>query len=394
MTTPQSEGVQSTGAQAPPSMANAGGPIPFVLATLLSTRPSENGPGAGSPSPASPGQAGGPTRAVVVGSTFSVTAVSRHPRLGIDYDARTHRYKNSYVNPSTYGIGITDFPGKKLIKAASRDLGGPMQDPLATRSWWQLNVPLTTIGWEFSVIGQVTGSAGGLSGPFSAKHFKKLPAPVGQFDDEGTDNAWNWKFDVPGPGRYTVQVTRVDKNRQKSTTQSHDLLIEDYLVVSIGDSAAAGQGNPDIPGRPADFKLDIPWWKALVVPLGIFELSKEALDWSWNRLKKAFTTLTSAASASIDMDPAPVWLEPHAYRSLRGGHAFGAVGLEDRKRGRVVTYLPFGRTDSTIRGGLIGARTGGDAWVGGKGQIQEIVDAVGNRRIDALLIYIGINEAA
>jgi hypothetical protein len=336
--------------------------------------------------------AGGTVHNVQVGSKFLVAAVSRHPRLGIDYDSRAHRYTDTYLKPRTYGIAITDFPGKKLIKEASRDLSGALVDPLATRSWWQLNVPLTTTGWKFSVTGRVNGSLDSFSGPFSASHFRPLPTPVGQFDDEGTDNAWNWRFDVPGPGRYAVEVTRLDKNPQKSTTQSQILQIEDHLVVSIGDSAASGQGNPDKPGRPADFKPDIPWWKVLVVPLAVFELTKEALDWSWNRLKKSFTTLTAAAGASIDMDPEPVWLEPRAYRSLRGGHSLAAAALEDRRKGRLITYLHFGRTDSTIRGGLIGARTGGDGWIGGRGQIQEIKDAVGSRRIDALLVYVGINE--
>lgn len=335
---------------------------------------------------------GTPVPNVVVGSTFSVAAVSRHPRVGLDYNPRTHKYTDSYLRPRSYGIAITDFPGMKLIHSPSQNFGGSAGNPLATRSLWQLNVPLTTRGWQFSVTGRVAGSLGGNGGPFSATHSKILPAPVGQFDHEGTNNAWNWRFDVPGPGRYAVTVTRLDKDPKKNTMQSHVLQIEDYLVVSIGDSAASGQGNPDEPGKPEAFKPDIPWWKVLIVPLGVFELTKEALDWSWNRLKRSFTTLAAAAGASIDMDPDPVWLEPRAYRSLRGGHALAAAGLEDSKKGRLVTYLPFGRTDSTIRGGLIGARTGGDGWVGGKGQIQEIKDAVGTRPIDALLIYIGINE--
>src|SRR4051812_23940288 len=96
------------------------------------------------------------------------------------------------------------------------------------------------------------------------------------------------------------------------------------------------------------------------------------------------------------MDPDPVWLEPRAYRSLRSGHAHAARLLEDRAKGTVVTFLPFGRTGSEIENGLLGPRrTGGhsdDGWIGDIGQVQEVARTLGKRQIDALLIYIGVND--
>jgi hypothetical protein len=53
--------------------------------------------------------------------------------------------------------------------------------------------------------------------------------------------------------------------------------LRDLLVVSIGDSAASGQGNPDIPGSPEGFDPDIAWWEVFFPPLVLYELSKAAL---------------------------------------------------------------------------------------------------------------------
>jgi len=60
--------------------------------------------------------------------------------------------------------------------------------------------------------------------------------------------------------------------------------------------------------------------------------------------------------------------------------------------GTVVTFLPFGRSGSTIDKGLLGPRGPEDAPFGNVGQIDELIRTVGRRRIDALIIYIGVND--
>jgi hypothetical protein len=174
------------------------------------------------------------------------------------------------------------------------------------------------------------------------------------------------------------------------------LVLEDLLVVSIGDSAASGQGNPDVPGSPEGFDIDAPWWVWFIPGAALYLITKEAFDWASNQLKRNLTTISRAGGLTIDMDPKPVWLEPFAYRSLRSGHAHAAKLIEDRAKGTVVTFLPFGRTGSEIPEGLIGPRTSNgrriDQWVGNVGQIEEVARTVGTRQIDALLIYIGVND--
>lgn len=173
------------------------------------------------------------------------------------------------------------------------------------------------------------------------------------------------------------------------------LTIEDLLVVSIGDSAASGEGNPDVPGIPKGFDYSFSWWDVLIIP-GFYHLTEAALNWAHDQLAENETQLARDGNMTIAMDPSPVWLESLAHRSLRSGHAFAAGLLENLTAGTVVTFLPFGRTGSEIPNGLIGPRTSGsrqaDPWIGNIGQIAEVANTLGQRQIDALLIYVGADD--
>jgi hypothetical protein len=58
----------------------------------------------------------------------------------------------------------------------------------------------------------------------------------------------------------------------------------------------------------------------------------------------------------------------------------------------LVTFLPFGHSGADIRSGLLGLDGGGPKWINGMSQIDEVVRAVGKKRIGALLIQIGVND--
>jgi lysophospholipase L1-like esterase len=330
-----------------------------------------------------------------IGRRFVVEAVSRHPRLDRDYNRRTHTYADSYVNPRGYAITVDAFPGKTLLMNRGDQQLPPGGDPKSLRDIWMLDGPPGTTGFEFSITGSVIHEM--FSGrvrrsPFSAKATKRLVTMRGEFREERDDNAWNWRIDVPGPGIFDVTVKTLTAGGAGGT-RTHKIVLRDLLVVSIGDSAASGQGNPDIPGSPAKFDPDIAWWEVFVLPIALYKLSAEAYRWTKNLMKRKMTTLARAKTFTIDMDPEPVWLEPKAYRSLRSGHAYAARLLEDKAKGTVVTFLPFGRTGSTIKKGLLNARSRTeDQFVDNIGQIAEVVRTIDNKRIDALLIYIGVND--
>ncbi len=324
---------------------------------------------------------------------YHVRVDSRHPVLGRDYDPVSHRYRDSYVRPNGYRITVDAFPGMTLMINK-----GDQQHPgrgggEAPKDIYSLDVTPGTTAFEFTLTGfhEPATQLGPRRRKVHMTGTRPLPTTIGVFTPQNSRNAWNFAFTVPGPGTYTV-ATRTLRGAARGNPQTHVLEVRDHLVVSIGDSAASGEGNPDVPGQPRAFDVDLDWWEVLVVPIGLYKLGKEAVEWGWNKLKQKLTTVSAAVGATLAMDPPPVWLEREAHRSLLGGHSRGAAAMEDLDAGTVVTYLPFGRSGATIADGLIGPRSGGDAWIGGIGQVEEVKRTVGKKRIDALLIYVGINE--
>lgn len=323
---------------------------------------------------------------------FIVRAESRLPKLGRDYNATTHKYTESYLHPQGYGITVDAFPGKILVSPREDQQLPPGGDPKDLEDIWQLLCPPGTIGWEFAIEGHVDANVGMPRWPFKSSGSRGLPATTGVFHEDRDDNAWNWRFIVPACGTYTITVSTLDKGGGKTLVGTKRMVLRDILVVAIGDSLSAGQGNPDVAGIPEGFDPDIGFWDVVVFPVAVYKMSKEAMDWCWNQIKAKFNKFDQYFGLKLDMDPKPVWLEPRAYRSLRSGAAHAARMLEDLDNGLMVTFLPFGRTDSSIDNGLIGGRLKIDGWIGDRGQVSEVAATVGKRRIDALLINIGVND--
>jgi hypothetical protein len=303
---------------------------------------------------------------------------SHFPILGRDYDAKTHRYKANYVNPASYSLVVSAFT---RIQYDPNDL-----EPVRG----QLALPPDTIAFDFSInrIGK----------QFSKRKSKPVKNGIIAHDSElnNTNKPWAWQVDIP-PEEGTYDITIKLRNKSGSGPQNTRRLIvhKELLVVSIGDSLASGQGNPDVPGTPVGF--DTSWWWILVPIVGTYKIAKAAFEYISQKFKQDFTSASAAESWTLDMNPEPIWLEKNAYRSLRSGAAIAAQRLEETMEGTFVTFLSFARTDSTIQSGLIGPRRGSnsnsvDGWAGNIGQVEEVKRTVGNHLIDALLINIGVNE--
>jgi hypothetical protein len=120
---------------------------------------------------------------------------------------------------------------------------------------------------------------------------------------------------------------------------SADIDVKDYLVVSIGDSVASGEGNPDGPGV--------------------------------------------------------TWLDKRCHRSLRSGAAEAVHAAEQGDRHSVVTFVPLACSGATIDKGLL------NSYVGvqpnrKKGRLAPQVDVVDKlqRPVDAALVSVGANDVS
>ncbi|MEO8451788.1 MAG: hypothetical protein ABI647_18500 [Gemmatimonadota bacterium] len=322
---------------------------------------------------------------------FVVSAESRHPRLGVDYarDEDPPHYTHEYLNPSGYRIFVDAFPGVIIEPKGDQQASPGHATPM---DQWQLLVPEGTIGFEFTLSGQRERTPVGPLRPvaMTARTELRTIRGSGTFREHGPAAAWQHTFEVPGPGSYQVTAAALSE-RGPGRARSTGIVVRDILIVSVGDSAASGEGNPDTPGRPAGFDRDLGWLD--VGTLGAYTVANGLYTKLSNLIKQKLTTLNRALSFTMEMDPKPVWLEPRAHRSLLSGHALAARMVERARPGTLVTFLPFGRSGASIRKGLIGAGRGSeDHFIDNLPEVDEVARTVGKRRIEALLIYVGIND--
>ncbi|HEY3181910.1 MAG TPA: hypothetical protein VGJ77_03670 [Gaiellaceae bacterium] len=129
-----------------------------------------------------------------------------------------------------------------------------------------------------------------------------------------------------------------------------DATMRDFLIVSLGDSIAAGEGNPD-----------------------------------------------RAATASSG----PVWQSPVCRRSRNSGHALAAQSLEDRSTQSSVTFVHVACSGATITQGILGSYQGADPAAGPTQAPQASqaltlldrnLDGKPDRAASAVLVQVGAND--
>ena len=185
--------------------------------------------------------------------------------------------------------------------------------------------------------------------------------------------------------------------------------LKDYLVVSIGDSYASGQGNPDQNGVPtvgSSAICELTTIVALVTTLhdelkglpviGDFvavaeDLIEEGVD---------LLPFLGGADDLVHMDPPPVWLEPLAWRSLRSSPSLAAQAAELKGRGRLTTFVSVAQSGAEIEAGLLKPQRPFRP----VGQIDEVFELLRDPRdkrrnprllrpIDVLMMSVGGNDA-
>jgi|SRR5215218_1283555 len=110
----------------------------------------------------------------------------------------------------------------------------------------------------------------------------------------------------------------------------------DQLILSIGDSVASGEGNPDVRGR---------------------------------------------------IGRPPRWLLARCHRSLLSGHAQAALLIERDDPAADVSFVPLGCSGATVHKGLLGE------YLGQPKQVDQVNALAEQREIDALLVSVGANDA-
>lgn len=137
---------------------------------------------------------------------------------------------------------------------------------------------------------------------------------------------------------YVVSLTVTTPDGQSASARD-TVTLKDLLIVSIGDSFASGEGNPD---------------KTRADPEGV------------------------------------KWIDERCHRSEWAGPARAALIIEKADPKTAVTFISFACTGASIREGLLGVQHRKGHAV--QPQVSKVFAAVGQRTIDALLVSIGGND--
>lgn len=168
----------------------------------------------------------------------------------------------------------------------------------------------------------------------------------------------------PEDGRYRVTLT-VEGARGSTDSHTETIEVKDYLIVAMGDSNAAGEGNPD-----SEFDVDLTW-----NPLDLF----------------------------VEFEP-PEWWDARCHRSLTSGPVIAASRIEAADPHSSVTFFSYACSGAGIRNGLTSSYGGID----NPNDLPDLppqVDAVAaalcgrtvcwepeDRQIDAVFMSVGIND--
>ncbi len=335
------------------------------------------------------------------------------------YNSNLHKYYSTFWNPDGWVVLLTIDPPEGMEDQQNKQY-------LTSGTTYTWKIESLTKPYTYTIkTKKHTLFAGG-----PVKHPRKITQPGtkpdGRFDNKRPspfsnpqeidnskpkkDNGENFEMipKFPWLGTYQITLEQTDSWGMK-TKVSKKITLRHFLIVSIGDSYASGEGNPDIPGEPAEFEPEgHGFWDyvrslGLVVFEDVWDLTKESYNWTKNKLKKKLTTISADFEATIDMDPKPVWLEKEAHRSLKSGPALAAMKIDDRfnrlstsRTKTRVTFLSFARSGATIENGLFGPRKSDgkskDSWINDIGELEEVKNTLGNLRIDVLIISIGGND--
>ncbi len=185
-----------------------------------------------------------------------------------------------------------------------------------------------------------------------------------------------FSYPFPAEGAYQVTLT-VTSAAGHTAAQTRELIVQDWLIVSLGDSYASGQGVPDIPiglqpgywspgtgpGAEGCFMDD-----AGILP-GIVDPPNSTRDAGARCL-----ALNTPGSPLV-----PTWQDPSCNRSAHAGPVQAAMLLEQGDPRTSVTLLHLACSGDTIA----------DL----PAQIEAANRLIGDREVDAVVISIGGNDA-
>lgn len=180
----------------------------------------------------------------------------------------------------------------------------------------------------------------------------------------------------PAEGAYQVTLT-VTSGAGETAAHTRQLIVQDWLIVSLGDSYASGQGVPDIPlGFQPGYWLPVGGRSAEACFMDEAGILPGIVDPPGSTRDSGARCL---ALSTPDNPLVATWQDPSCNRSAHAGPVQAAILLERGDPRTSVTLLHLACSGDRIR----------DL----PRQIEAANQLIGDREVDAVVISIGGNDA-
>jgi len=197
-----------------------------------------------------------------------------------------------------------------------------------------------------------------------------------------------------------VDVTLPDGTIQHAVT---DIAVKDYLIAGLGDSIAAGEGNPDQPVNLSDGGF---CFRRFGTGSEYYRPGRAGFEGN----KTCLTTPQDGAGSALASwaRHGARWMSAPCHRSLYGYQVRAALALAVENPQIAVTFIPLACTGATIENGLLGSQTAREC--ANPAQASSCSSSVGaqvealkrhlararksdnDRKLDLILLTVGAND--
>ena len=202
-------------------------------------------------------------------------------------------------------------------------------------------------------------------------------------------------------GKPTIAAVGITRPDNSVESVSAEIEVQDLLIAGLGDSVAAGEGNPDRPIALADegfcFRRFLGSGRSEYFrPSRLGYGGDKACDDS---------RAGSPASAAEWNKLGTRWMSAACHRSLYGYQLRTALALAIENKGIAVTFLPIAFSGATIESGLFGPQGANECPPTGRcpgtvpAQIAQLQEALASarkqipeRQLDLVLLTVGAND--
>ena len=204
-------------------------------------------------------------------------------------------------------------------------------------------------------------------------------------------------------GKPTIAAVGITRSDNSVESVSTEIQVRDLLIAGLGDSVAAGEGNPDKPIALADEGFCFQRYLGAVRG-EYFRPSRAGYDGD----KACEVGSGSAVGGGGDGDwssHGALWMSPACHRSLYGYQLRTALALAIENRQASVTFIPLACSGASIGAGLLDSQGASDCPPTGRcagtvpAQIAQLQDAmakarrqIADRKLDLILLTVGAND--